>query len=59
MRSIIRQKDDGYYILKGEGEKRLTNWTISIEAVIIKSEDERIRKVKLKKGKDEVIAHME
>lgn len=51
MRTAIKQKLDGYYIDKTVRgltfEKRLTNWTISLEAVIIRHE-ERIRKVRIK-----------
>jgi len=50
MRSVIRHKEDGYYIIRKDGEKRLTNWTMTLEAVIIRSDEERLRKVKLKSG---------
>lgn len=54
MRSAIKQKPDGYYILKISKngmafEKRITNWTLDMEAVIIRDE-ERTRKVRVKSG---------
>jgi len=49
-RSNIRHKDDGYYIIRKDGEKRLTNWTLTLEAVIIRGDQERLRKMRLKSG---------
>lgn len=54
MRSLIREKSDGYYISKYVGEKevelKLTNWIGTVEAIIIQSEDLRVRKIKIKHG---------
>lgn len=62
MRSIVKQKNDGYYIDKNYNgviiEKRLTNWVLVLEAVIIKSEDERFRKCKLKSNGYETTIYM-
>lgn len=65
-RSIIQVKPDGYYIdkmtkLGTRVEKRLTNWTAEIEAVILKYTDvgeKRIKKVKIKSEKEEVILYI-
>ncbi len=56
--SIVSQEKDGYYITKSKYKERLTNWTLFIEAVIIRSEDERLLKVTIRSGKYETPALM-
>lgn len=50
----IRVRNDGYYILKNTEdairEKRISNWTINIKAVIFRGEDEKMRKCSLNTG---------
>ena len=54
IRSLIKQKTDGYYISKstqnGILDHKLTNWIGTVEAIIIQAEDLRVRKVKIKHG---------
>jgi len=58
LKSIINQTEKGYYIIKGDGEKKLTNWTIAIKAVIVRSESERLRKVTIRTEGQEADALM-
>src|SRR3989304_2924974 len=62
LRSIIKQKPEGYFIQKrgrdGEPyENKITNWTGNLEAVIVSMSDNRTRKFKIKKGAYETIVY--
>jgi hypothetical protein len=63
IRSLVKQKPDGYFISidwKGNvSEKRLTNWIGIVEAIIIKEEGQRDRKIKIKRGKYETIVFID
>lgn len=63
LRSVIKQKLDGYFIdinwKNSVSEKRLTNWIGIVEAIIIKEEGLRERKIRIKRGQYEVVVYME
>jgi len=48
LRSIIRPKTDGYYVLTRQSERRLTNWTLTVEAVICQGDEEKARLCSIK-----------
>lgn len=63
IRSLIKQKSDGYFISVnwkgGISEKRITNWIGIVEAIIIKEEGLRDRKIKIRRGKYETIVFID
>jgi hypothetical protein len=57
-RSMIRPKNDGYYIIGKHSERKLTNWVLNLEAVIWQGEEEKIRKCIIKSDKYQITVYI-